>query len=255
MEDFYILGTAGHIDHGKTELTKALTRIDTDRLKEEKKRGISIDLGFAYMDLDGGKRIGVIDVPGHERFVKNMLAGATGIDVVLFVIAADEGVMPQSVEHLNICQLLSVKSGILAITKVDLVDEEWLSLVLSDVEGFVKGTFLENAPLILTSVKTGRGIGELKDAIKAIVRVLRKERNTSIFRFPIDRIFTVRGFGTVVTGTVISGFVKKDMDVELLPVGKKVRIRGLQVHHKEVGEIHTGKRGDINLAGIEKDEL
>jgi len=255
MEEFYILGTAGHIDHGKTELTKALTKIDTDRLVEEKKRGISIDLGFAYIDLDEEKRIGVVDVPGHERFIKNMLAGATGIDIVLFVIAADEGVMPQSVEHLNICDLLSIKSGIIVLTKVDLVDDEWLDLVESDVREFIKGTFLENTPIIKTSVKTGQGINQLRDVIIKLVGNLKRESNTSIFRFPIDRIFSIKGFGTVVTGTVISGSVKKEKDVELLPSRKKVRIRGLQVHHLEKDKIHTGQRGALNLASIEKEDI
>ncbi|MBU1626589.1 selenocysteine-specific translation elongation factor, partial [bacterium] len=255
MVDYYILGTAGHIDHGKTELTKALTNIDTDRLLEEKKRGISIELGFAYIDLDGDNRVGVVDVPGHERFIKNMLAGATGIDVVLFVIAADEGIMPQSIEHLNICNLLSIKSGIVVLTKIDLVEEDWIPLVMSDIKEFTKGTFLENAPIIKTSAKTREGIEDLKIAIKDILKKIQRIPNTSMFRFPIDRVFTIRGFGTVVTGTVISGSVKKDKEVELLPEKRKVRIRGLQVHNMDAGEIQTGQRGAINLASIEKIDI
>jgi selenocysteine-specific elongation factor len=255
MVEFYILGTAGHIDHGKTELTKALTNIDTDRLLEEKKRGISIELGFAYIDLDDDKRVGVVDVPGHERFIKNMLAGATGIDIVLFVIAADEGIMPQTVEHLNICQLLSIKSGIVVLTKIDLVDDDWLIMVMSEVKEFTNGTFLENAPIIKTSAKTREGIEDLKIAIKEILKNMQRITNTSMFRFPIDRVFTIKGFGTVVTGTVISGSIKKDKDVELLPEKRKVRIRGLQVHNLDVSEIQTGQRGAINIASIEKVEI
>ncbi len=250
-----ILGTAGHIDHGKSSLVKALTGIDPDRLKEEKERGITIDLGFASIVYSDGTTVGIVDVPGHERLIRNMLAGAGGIDIVLMVIAADEGVMPQSREHLAICELLKIKAGIIAITKADLVDEEWLPLVTEDVKGFVKGTFLENAEILPVSSKTGLNIENLKESIGTIARSVRPKLIHGLFRMPIDRVFTLKGFGTVVTGTALSGTISLDNPVEILPLKIESKVRGLQSHGEKVDRAFAGQRIGVNLQGVDKDSL
>lgn len=250
-----IIGTAGHIDHGKTTLIKALTGRDTDRLKEEKERGISINLGFTYFDLPSGKRAGIIDVPGHERFIKNMLAGISGIDVVLLVIAADEGVMPQTREHLNILKLLQVKKGIIALTKTDMVDKEWLDMITEQVEQEIEDTFLDHAPIIPVSSVTGMGLKELIEAIDKLTETVEDRDTVSNFRLPIDRVFTVAGFGTVVTGTLISGSIKEGDKVEIYPAKLESRIRSIQVHEKGVNEAHAGQRVAVNIAGIKVDEI
>lgn len=249
-----IIGTAGHIDHGKTALVKALTGVDADRLPEEKKRGITIDLGFAELDL-GEVRIGFVDVPGHERFVKNMLAGAHGIDLVALVIAADEGVMPQTREHFEICRLLETKTGLVVLTKTDLVDEELLELIKLDAQELVQNSFLENAPMIPVSAKTGEGIEELKEVIKNLALKIPARKNEFVPRLPIDRSFTVKGFGAVVTGTLGAGEIKIADEMELLPIAKKVRVRGLQTHGKSVETAHAGQRTAVNLGGIEHAEV
>ncbi|MBN2034034.1 MAG: selenocysteine-specific translation elongation factor [Deltaproteobacteria bacterium] len=250
-----ILGTAGHIDHGKTTLIKALTGIDTDRLKEEKERGITIELGFAHLKLPSGQILGIIDVPGHEKFVKNMVAGATGVDIVALVIAADEGVMPQTREHLEICQLLRVKRGIVVITKIDMVDQEWLELVRDDISTFLIGTFLEDAPIMEVSAVGGKGLDELIALLDSMVKEVPEREAGSFFRLPIDRVFIMKGFGTVVTGTSISGSIKTGDEVSVYPQGLESRIRGIQVHNHEVKEVSAGLRTAINLQGLEKEEL
>lgn len=250
-----ILGTAGHIDHGKSALVKALTGIDPDRLKEEKERGITIDLGFAYLKYPDGLTVGIVDVPGHERLVRNMLAGAGGIDIVLFVIAADEGVMPQSVEHLNICNLLKIKSGIVVITKCDLVDKEWLELVRDDVRKFLKNSFLENSEIINVSTVTMENIDLLKEKIKQESLKVSPKSKKGIFRLPIDRVFTLKGFGTVVTGTVFSGKVSPGEEVDILPCKIRTKIRGLHCHGQGVIEAYAGQRVAINLQGVDRDLL
>ncbi|HDQ41020.1 MAG TPA: selenocysteine-specific translation elongation factor [Desulfonatronum sp.] len=250
-----IMGTAGHIDHGKTSLVKALTGIDCDRLQEEKKRGITIELGFAFLDLPGGIRLGVVDVPGHERFVKNMVAGAAGIDFVLLVIAADEGVMPQTKEHLEICTLLGIRRGLVALTKVDMVEEEWLELVQEDVRAFLEPTFLDQAPVVPVSAHKGLGLAELKEQIAGLAREFSREPRSDVFRLPIDRVFTMRGHGTVTTGTVISGTLKVGDDLEISPWGKKSKVRGLQVHGDSQEQAEIGQRTAVNLHGVEVEEL
>jgi selenocysteine-specific elongation factor len=250
-----VMGTAGHIDHGKTQLIKALTGVDTDRLKEEKERGITIDLGFAHFTCHDGTEVGVIDVPGHERFVRNMLAGVGGIDLVLLVIAADEGVMPQTREHLAICQLLRIKDGLVALTKIDLVDEDWLALVIEDTREFLKGTFLESKPIVGVSAKTGQGLDPLKRALGTLAARVPPKHVEGKFRLPIDRVFTIRGFGTVVTGTLFSGSVRAEDRVEIYPKGIQAKVRGLQVHNESVAEAVAGQRTAVNLQGIEKVEL
>lgn len=250
-----VVGTAGHIDHGKTALVKALTGIDTDRLKEEKERGISIELGFAFLDLPKGEKLAIVDVPGHERFVKTMLAGASGIDLVVLVIAADEGVMPQTREHLHICQLLDIRRGLVALTKVDLVDEDWLEMVKGEVGEFLKGTFLEGAPIIPVSSIKGRGLDELRDALEAISEMTAPKRPEGTFRLPIDRVFTIKGFGTVVTGTVWAGSLHVGEEVEVFPNGRHSRARRLQVHGRIVEEVLAGQRAAVNLPGIEVNEI
>jgi selenocysteine-specific elongation factor len=250
-----ILGTAGHIDHGKTTLIKALSGIDTDRLKEEKERGITIELGFAHLQLPSGQVLGIIDVPGHEKFVKNMVAGATGVDIVALVIAADEGVMPQTREHLEICQLLRVKRGIVVLTKVDMVDPEWLELVREDVSTFLSGTFLADAPIMEVSAVTGHGLDELVALLDTMVKGVPEREAGNFFRLPIDRVFIMKGFGTVVTGTSISGSIKTGDEVTIYPQGLESRIRGIQVHNREVKEVSAGLRTAINLQGLEKEEL
>lgn len=250
-----ILGTAGHIDHGKSSLVQALTGVNPDRLKEERERGITIDLGFAEMAFDDGTRLGIVDVPGHERLVKNMLAGAGGIDMVLLVIAADEGIMPQSREHMNICNLLRIKTGLVAITKTDLVEPEWVDLVADEVRGFVEGTFLEGAAIVPISSRTGAGIPELKAAIHEVARTVSIKPSKGLFRLPVDRVFTMKGFGTVVTGTVVSGSVDVDEQVEVLPSQLRTKVRGLHSHGSTVKAIQAGQRAAINLQSVEKEEL
>ena len=249
-----IVGTAGHIDHGKTALVKALTGVDADRLPEEKQRGITIDLGFAELDL-GAVRVGFVDVPGHERFVKNMLAGASGIDIVAFVIAADAGVMPQTREHFEICRLLETKGGLIVLTKTDLVDEELLELVKLEVAELVENSFLENAPLISVSAKTGDGIAELKQALEELALQIPARKNETVARLPIDRSFSVKGFGSVVTGTLISGEINEASEMEILPLERKVRVRGTQTHGKAVKTVHAGQRAAVNIGGIEHAEI
>ncbi len=249
-----IVGTAGHIDHGKTALVKALTGVDADRLPEEKQRGITIDIGFAELDL-GEVKIGFVDVPGHERFVKNMLAGASGIDFVLLVVAADEGVMPQTREHFEICRLLEVKSGLIVLTKKDLVDAELLDLCRLDVSELVENSFLENAPVIAVSAKTGDGIAELKETLRTLALKIPARKNETVARLPIDRSFSVKGFGAVATGTLISGEISEADELEILPIEKIVRVRGLQTHGKAVKTVRAGQRTAVNLGGIERAEI
>jgi len=250
LEHSIIVGTAGHIDHGKSALVRALTGKDPDRLPEEKKRGITIDLGFADLLL-GDLRLGFVDVPGHERFVKNMLAGAHGIDLVTLVIAADEGVMPQTREHFDICRLLGVQHGIVVITKRDLVDDDMLELVEEEARELVAGSFLENAPTIPVSSKNGQGLDQLGAAITEVARQITPRSADFITRLPIDRAFTIKGFGAVVTGTLISGEIKEGDELELHPAGTKVRIRGTQVHGKPVQRARAGQRTAVNLAGVD----
>jgi selenocysteine-specific elongation factor len=250
-----ILGTAGHIDHGKSSLIKALTGIDPDRLKEEKLRGITIELGFAYLTLPTGQLLGIVDVPGHERFVRHMVAGATGMDLVALVIAADEGVMPQTREHLEICELLKVKQGLVVITKTDLVDPEWLDLVEEEVREALVGTFLEGAPVVRFSAVTGEGKDELLAVLAELAAAVPPKPATGIFRLPVDRVFTIKGFGTVVTGSVISGRLKVGEAVMVYPPLFKARVRSLQTHNRSVEEILAGSRAAVNLQGLEKEEL
>ncbi|MBW1999374.1 MAG: selenocysteine-specific translation elongation factor [Deltaproteobacteria bacterium] len=250
-----ILGTAGHIDHGKTTLVKALTGIDTDRLKEEKERGITIELGFAYLELPGGQLVGIVDVPGHEKFVRNMVAGATGIDMVALIIAADEGVMPQTREHMEICSLLDIKHGLVVLTKKDMVEADWLELVREDVTDFLEGTFLEGAPVVEVSAVTGEGLEELKDVIGKIAKAVPERRSGAFFRIPIDRVFTMKGFGTVITGTTISGSIKVGDEVTIYPRGIVSRVRGIQIHNREVNQVKAGLRTAINLQGVERREI
>jgi len=254
-----IVGTAGHIDHGKTALVRALTGIDADRLPEEKRRGITIDIGFADLDL-GEVRIGFVDVPGHERFVKNMLAGAHGIDVVALVIAADESVMPQTREHFDICRLLGVGTGVIVLTKKDLVDEELLQLARAEAEDLVKGSFLEGAPVVAVSSRTGEGIDELKNALREIGLQTPARSDDFVARLPIDRAFTIKGFGAVVTGTLIAGEINEGDELDLLPApsltvgflpGRRVRVRGVQVHGAAIKQANAGQRTAINLGGID----
>jgi selenocysteine-specific elongation factor len=245
-----IIGTAGHIDHGKTALVRALTGIDADRLPEEKRRGITIDIGFADLDL-GDVRVGFVDVPGHERFVKNMLAGAHGIDLVALVIAADESVMPQTREHFDICRLLDVRKGLVVLTKKDLVDEDLLQLVRAETEELVAGSFLERAPVIAVSSRTGEGIEELKNTLREIGLEVAARSEEFVTRLPIDRAFTMRGFGAVVTGTLIAGEIAEGDELELLPSATRVRVRGVQVHGAQVEQAHAGQRTAINLGGVE----
>jgi selenocysteine-specific elongation factor len=250
-----ILGTAGHIDHGKTSLIKALTGIDTDRLKEEKRRGITIELGFAHLELPSGQVLGIVDVPGHEKFVKNMVAGATGIDLVALIIAADEGVMPQTTEHLEICQLLNIQHGLVVLTKIDMVEPEWLELVREDVTDFLSDTFLAPAPLIEVSSLTGEGLKEMVQVIDTLVQEIPERDAGNFFRLPIDRVFTMKGFGTVVTGTSISGRIQTGDEVTIYPQGISSRIRGIQVHNREADQVRAGLRTAINLQGVEKAQI
>ena len=248
-----VMGTAGHVDHGKTALIKRLTGVDTDRLKEEKERGITIELGFASLTLPGGRTLGVVDVPGHERFVRNMVAGAAGIDLVVLVIAADEGVMPQTREHLHICTLLGIRKGFVALTKIDMVDEEWRELVREDVRMFLRGTFLEEAPVVPVSSLTGAGFPELLSTIGKTADEVEEGADVGLFRLPVDRVFTIKGFGTVVTGTLVSGKVATGEEVEISPVGIRARVRGIQVHNRTVEMAEAGQRTAINLQGIDRE--
>ena len=250
-----IIGTAGHVDHGKTNLIRALTGIETDRLAEEKKRGITIELGFAWLDLPDGSRAGIVDVPGHERFIANMLAGAGGIDLALLIIAADEGVMPQTVEHLHILSLLGIDRGIVVITKCDLVDEDWLMLVREDVSEFLQGTFLQDAPIHTVSAHTGAGIDDLRLEIARLAASLPGKRSDSTFRLSADRVFTMEGFGTVITGTLIDGTLQSGSDVMIYPAGTPARVRGIQVHGQPSDSAGAGQRVAVNLAGIKKNEI
>ena len=247
-----VVGTAGHIDHGKTSLVKSLTGTDTDRLPEEKARGITIDLGFAFLEEPEDLTIEIVDVPGHERFVRNMLAGVGGIDLALLVIAADEGVMPQTREHLAICSLLRIKTGLVALTKTDLVEADWLELVKDDVAGLVGGTFLEGAPILPVSSKTGEGLAELRGALRELAAEVPARAADQLPRLPIDRVFTVKGFGTVVTGTLATGRFTADDRVEVYPRGVQAKVRGLQAHGHAVAESRAGQRTAMNLQGIER---
>ncbi len=250
-----IVGTAGHIDHGKTALVKALTGIDADRLEEEKRRGITIDIGFAHLQLTPQLRLGFIDVPGHERFVKNMLAGVGGIDLVLFVIAAEESIKPQTREHFDICRLLGIPQGIVVLTKADLVDRDILDLVRLEVEEFVAHSFLGNAPIIPVSSTTGAGISELRTALTEAASAAAEKSAAGHFRLPIDRAFSAKGFGTVITGTLISGAVSREEEVELYPTGRTLRVRGVQVYGKPADRAIAGQRTALNLADIEPTEI
>ena len=253
-ENSIILGTAGHIDHGKTALVKALSGIDTDRLKEERRRGITIELGFAHLTL-GDTLFGIVDVPGHERFIKSMVAGAGGVDLVMLVIAADEGVMPQTREHLDICQLLKVQHGLVALTKTDLVDEEWLELVTDDLSRVLEGTFLEGAPVVPCSAATGRGMEQIKQTLSTLATRVQPRNPAGLLRLPMDRVFTMKGFGTVVTGTLTSGTVRLGDDVAVLPTNVTGKVRGLQVHGQAVEQALAGQRTAVNLGGVDRQSV
>lgn len=251
-----ILGTAGHIDHGKSSLVKALTGVDPDRLKEEKERGITIDIGFADLFYpESGLSVGIVDVPGHEKLIRNMLAGAGGIDMVLMVIAADEGIMPQSREHLAICNLLKIGFGLVVITKSDLVEKDWLSLVIDEVREFVRGSFLDGAPIVPVSSKTGENLDELKSEIRKIALGITPKTSDGLFRLPIDRVFTLKGFGTVITGTAVSGRISADDPIEILPADITTKVRGLHSHGRPIETAYAGQRVAINLQGVEKEDL
>src|SRR5215831_10799185 len=256
-----IVGTAGHIDHGKTALVKALTGIDADRLQEEKRRGITIDLGFAHLDLrtPSGEilRLGFVDVPGHERFVRNMLAGVGGIDLVLLVIAADESIKPQTREHFEILQLLGVQRGLTVLTKSDAVDADTLDVVRLEVEEFLRGTFLEppKSPIVAVSSLTRSGLEDLKAAMIAAAASVRPRDSQALARLPVDRVFTMKGFGTVVTGTLVSGTIERDKELEVLPSGQRVRVRGVQVHGQSSDQAVAGQRTALNLAGVTTQDL
>ncbi len=250
-----VLGTAGHVDHGKTSLVRALTGIETDRLKEEKKRGITIELGFAYLDLPCGHRLGIVDVPGHEKFVKNMVAGVTGMDLLAFVIAADEGIMPQTREHFEICRLLGVKQGLVVLTKIDMVDPEWLDLVEEEVRDFCMGSFLEDAPIIHVSSTTGEGIDEMRKILDDFVRKQIFVEAFGPFRLPVDRVFAMKGFGAVVTGTSISGRIALGDELRFYPTDLVTKVRGLQVHSQSVEEVEAGHRTAINLQGVDTAQI
>lgn len=247
-----ILGTAGHIDHGKTSLIKALTGTNTDRLKEEQLRGITIELGFAALDLPSGRRLGIVDVPGHEKFVKNMVAGATGIDIVCMVIAADEGVMPQTREHMEICTLLDVRYGLVALTKVDMVDEEWLELVHEDVREFTVGTFLEQSAIIPVSSISGQGLPQLVAELDTLWEKVPERTTSSLFRLPVDRVFSMKGFGTVITGSLISGRIQVGESIMIYPGRTTSKVRGIQVHNQSQESAEAGMRTAINFQGLEK---
>ena len=251
-----IVGTAGHIDHGKTTLIKALTGRNTDRWEEEQRRGITIDLGFTYFDLPDSTRVGIIDVPGHEKFINNMVAGVVGMDLVMLVVAADEGIMPQTREHMDILGMLGVEKSILVLNKCDLVDREWLDLVEEDIREELKGTFLENAPVAEVSAVTGQGIPELTELIQKMTKGEVQERDTeTIPRLPVDRVFSLSGFGTIITGTLISGKIRREDLLEIYPIGKECRIRSIQVHGKDEECCYAGQRVALNLSNVRKSEI
>ena len=246
-----VLGTAGHVDHGKTSLIRALTGIETDRLKEEKKRGITIELGFAFLDLPCGHRLGIVDVPGHEKFIKNMVAGVGGIDLVAFVVAADEGIMPQTKEHFEICSLLGVQRGLIILTKIDMVEPDWLEMVEEDVRDYFKDSFLAEAPLLKVSSTSGAGIEQVKETLNELVSISKFSEAYGPFRLPVDRVFSMKGFGAVVTGTSVSGRIKVEDDICIYPHRRKGKIRGIQVHGQDVDEVEAGRRTAINIQGLE----
>jgi selenocysteine-specific elongation factor len=251
----FVVGTAGHIDHGKSTLIHALTGIDPDRLEEEKRRGMTIDLGFAYLTLPSGRLVGIVDVPGHARFIRNMLAGVHGLDAVLLVVAADEGVMPQTVEHLEIVDLLDIRRGIALLTKVDLVEADWLELVTAELTDTLSGTSLKDAEVLPVSAVTGQGLDVVKQRLDSLLATTPARQDRGRPRLPVDRVFTISGFGTVVTGTLVDGALKAGEEVELQPTGRRVRIRGLQQHNRRVDVAEPGSRVAANLVGVEKDEL
>ncbi|MCL2565491.1 MAG: selenocysteine-specific translation elongation factor [Defluviitaleaceae bacterium] len=255
MNNNVIIGTAGHVDHGKTSLIKALTGIDTDRLKEEKKRGITIELGFAYLDFGDGMKVGIVDVPGHEKFVKNMLAGAGGIDIAILVVAANEGVMPQTIEHFGILKLLNIKKGVIVITKTDMVDDAWLAMIKEDVSKLVLGSTLEGAAVLETSVHNNKGLDELKAHLYDLVKDASSDGLESPARLPVDRVFSIDGFGTVVTGTLIEGVLNKGDSLEIYPYGHMSKVRNIQVHDEDADTAYAGQRVAINLAGVRKDMI
>lgn len=250
-----IIGTAGHIDHGKTTLIRAITGRDTDRLKEEKERGISIELGFTYFDLPSGRRAGIIDVPGHEKFIKNMLAGVMGIDIVVLVVAADEGIMPQTKEHLDILDLLGIEKGVVVLTKAELVDDEWLELVQEDIREYVKGTFLENSPILPVSSITKMGIDKVIQTIDILTEEIQERDDAETPRLPVDRVFSITGFGTIVTGTLIAGKLNVGDEIQVFPGNKKGRIRSIQVHGHDSQVGYGGQRVAVNIAGLKKSEI
>ncbi|MEA1973938.1 MAG: selenocysteine-specific translation elongation factor [Bacillota bacterium] len=251
----FIIGTAGHIDHGKSALVKALTNIETDRFQEEKDRGITIDLGFAYLDLPDGNKIGIIDVPGHEKFIKNMLAGISGVDLVLLIVAADESIMPQTKEHIDILRYLDINDGIICITKKDLVEEDFLELVKEDIKDYVKGTIFENAIIVETSTKTLAGIEKLKEIIYEKYKNKKIINSNTDFRMPIDRAFSIKGLGTIITGTLIEGMINKNDEIEIFPSNKLSKARGIQVHNEDVLVAHAGQRVAVNIPGIDKKDI
>lgn len=250
-----ILGTAGHIDHGKTSLIRALTGINTDRLKEEQQRGITIELGFAFLELPTGQRLGIVDVPGHEKFVKHMVAGATGIDLVAMVIAADEGIMPQTREHMDICTLLGVRHGVIVLTKIDMVEAEWLSLIKEEVAQFAQGTFLEGAPVLPVSSTSGEGLADLLACLDRISGEIKERTTTGLFRLPVDRVFSMKGFGTVITGTLVSGRVAVGDRIMIYPSRVTSKVRGIQVHNQSVETAEAGMRTAINFQGLDKADV
>lgn len=251
----FIIGTAGHIDHGKSALIKALTNIETDRFQEEKDRGITIDLGFAYLDLDDHKRVGIVDVPGHEKFIKNMLAGVSGIDLVLLIVSAEESVMPQTREHIDILRFLDIEDGIICITKADLVEDDFIELVKEEIKESVEGTFLEDAPMITTSAVTKEGLTQLIELIEEKYDIKKRGSYTKDFRLPIDRAFTLKGLGTIITGTLVEGQIEKGESLEIFPSHLKTKARGIQVHNEDVESAHAGQRVAINIPGISKEEI
>lgn len=253
-----VIGTAGHVDHGKSALVLAMTGIDPDRLREEKERGLTIDLGFAWLELPNGEPVGIVDVPGHKDFIENMLAGVGSIDAALFVVAADESVMPQTREHLAILDLLEIPTGVVAVTKIDLAEsEDWLELVVDDVSDTLEGTVLEDAPIVLTSARTKQGLDELLSTLQDVLAQAQPRSSTERGRprLPIDRVFTISGFGTVVTGTLIEGSLKVGQEVEIQPQGLEARVRGLQTHKRKIEQAVPGSRVAVNLSGVDKDEL
>ncbi len=250
-----VIGTAGHVDHGKTALVKALTGIDTDRLKEEKEKGMTIEPGFAYLELPSGKVISIVDVPGHERFIRNMLRGITEVDAVLLVVAADDGVMPQTREHLEILRLLGIEHGLIILSKIDLVDKETLYMAVEDVLGLVRGTFLENAPLIPCSAKTGEGLEEIKKSLEELDQRITGKNRDGIFRLPIDRVFTLKGYGTIATGTIVTGKITQGDEIEICPSGTRATVRYIQVHNQFVKEAFAGQRVGLNLPNVRIETL